>query len=190
MVMRRTMWAALAVSAGLSPLASGCGADDDVRGAPDVSGASPEVITQLARSERSVEEFDVCEAIRAARGDDDLVRLVGGESVSVVGTFVDSEDAAVADCSVRPEGTVDVGLQVSLSQGTEFRGAKKDDPVVFAGCRVASPESRGRTTWVRVTCHPDLTVDAVLTSGGDAKAEPDALVDLLHDVLSGVSQQG
>lgn len=75
-------------------------------------------------------------------------------------------------------------------QGTEFRGAREHDPVVFAGCRVASPESKGGTTWVRVTCRPDLTVDAVLTSGGPATVEPDTLVDLLHDILVAASQQG
>lgn len=174
----------------LSLLSSGCGADDDTSGVLGESSASPEVIKQLARQERSVAEFDVCEALRAARSEDDLVRLVGGESVSVEGTFVDHEDAAVADCNVRPEGTVDVGLRVSLSQGTEFRGAKEDDPVVFAGCRVASPEARGGTTWVRVTCRPDLTVDAVLTNVGDATVDPEALIDLLHDVLVAVSKQG
>lgn len=166
-------------------LASACG-----EAAVPENPASPEVIRQLARQERSVEQFDVCEALRASRSEHELVGLVGGESVSVDGDFVDTEDAAVADCNVSPDGQVDIGLRVSLMQGTEFRGANEDDPGVFAGCRVASPESNGGTTWVRVTCRPDLTVDAVLTGGDHPTVEPDTLVDLLHDVLVAVSQQG
>lgn len=169
-----------------SVLVSGCGENSP---APDES-PSPQVIRQLARQERSVEEFDVCQALRGARSDDELAGLVGAESISVDGGFVDSEDAAVADCTVSPKDTVDIGLRVSLSQGGEFRRARTDDPVVFPGCRVASPDSQGGTTWVRVTCRPDLTVDAVLTSGGEVASEPDALVDLLGDVLVRVSQQG
>lgn len=167
-------------------LASGCGEEP----APPDQPASPEVIRQLARQERSVEEFDVCEALKATRSHDELVRLAGSGSISIDGGFVDNEDAAVADCNVSPEGNRDLGLRVSLNQGTEFRGAEQDDPVVFAGCRVASPASSDSTTWVRVTCRPDLTVDAVLTSDDHATVEPDTLVDLLHDVLVNVSQQG
>lgn len=168
-------------------LVCGC-AEDPV--SPDEA-PSPEVIRQLARQERSVEEFDVCRALRAARGEADLARLVGAESVSVEGGFVDSEDAAVADCSVSPKGTVDVGLRVSLSQSGEFSRARTDDPVVFPGCRVASPVSEppGRTS-VRVTCRPDLMVEAEFISGGDAVPDSDALVSLLGDVLVRVSQQG
>lgn len=165
-----------------------CGCAEDPA-SPEES-PSPEVIRQLARQERSVEELDVCQALRAARGEADLARLVGAESIAVEGGFVDSEDAAVADCSVSPKGRVDIGLRVSVSQGGEFSRARTDDPVVFPGCRVASPVSEPGRTSVRVTCRPDLAVEAMFISDGDAVPDSDALVSLLGDVLVRVSQHG
>lgn len=186
--------ARILVAASLIALATGCGEDAAAprdAGSPDPGDpGSPEVIKQLARQERSVEEFDMCEALRAARTDEELKELLDSESIWFRESLRDQEESISQHCTATPEENGDIGLSVSLMQGSEFVGAEADDPLVFPGCRAAPPESLDGTTWYRISCEPDLAVDGAVGRIDGPAVEPDILEDLLHDVLVAVSQQG
>jgi len=67
---------------------------------PPQDSGSPKVIKELAKQQRSLEDFDVCEAIRDAGAVDDLVDILGGGSVSLETSFADSEDAMTQACAI------------------------------------------------------------------------------------------
>lgn len=167
--------------------ASACGEDS---APPQDDPGSSEVIQELAHHERSVEDFDVCAALRAARTAEELQELLGADSAWFDDSFRDNDDGIVRTCSVTGEKHGDVGLGVYLIQGTEHVGAEDDDPVVFPGCRAPHAESRAGTTSYRISCEPYLFVDAAVTRIDMPAVDTNTLEDLLQDVLVAVSQQG
>lgn len=184
----------------LCALATACGDNPP----PSQDAGSPEVIRELANQERSVGDFDVCEAIRDAGAEDDLEKILDAQSVTLEGAFSDSEDALTQSCSITTDSPGgDTELSVLFMQGTEFRRAGTHDPLVFAGCRVAQEAPPADKAWaaaVRATCGPALTVDVKADLRKDAGIRPwtegpnskpaDEYVDLLHDVLVAVSSRG
>lgn len=166
---------------------------------------SPEVIKQLARQTLSLGGFDACRAIRDAGAEDGIAALVGTDSLNLQNSFVDNEDAARLSCTVSTDtSTVDnPALSIEFFQGSEFKGAGPEDPVVFPGCRVLDkpPPVRDRSAaGIRTTCAPDLTIDVSLsrvvapavlpwTSDVDSRPAPE-YVDLVHDLLVALSSQG
>ncbi len=132
----------------------------------------------------------MCEALRAARTDEELKELLDSESIWYRESLSDHEESISQHCTATPEENGDIGLGVSLMQGSEFVGAEDDDPLVFPGCRAAPAESQDGTTWYRISCEPDLAVDGAVGRIDGPAVEPDTLEDLLHDVLVAVSQQG
>ena len=131
-----------------------------------------------------------------------LVDILGADSVELESDYAETEDAYTQRCEVNGEGARrgDAKMSVSFFQGTEFIRADSDDPVVFAGCRIAQkppPADSVTFTAVRATCGRGLTVDiepdsdAVVppwTSGPDSKPS-EQYVNLIHDVLVAISSQ-
>ena len=168
-----------------------------------VEPGSPLVIKQLADSEASVEDIDVCEAIRDAAAEGDVAAILDAPSVVLESDYSESEDAYTRSCSVTETGVEeDTGLRVAFMHGTEFKGADADDPVIYPGCRIAQPAPSAEVTslgGVRVTCGRALTVDVSIeypkessipawASGADTKPS-ERYVELLRDVLGAVALQ-
>ncbi len=178
----------------LGVVATSCSDPESERSDP----GSQRAIEALASMERSVEEIDVCEAIRDADAEDELGDIMGVDSVNLEGSYSESEDAFTQRCEVIAIG--EPHMAVAFFQGTEFVRADLDDPVVFANCRVAQkPPAREFVTYaaVRATCGRGITVD--IEPNGEAAippwtGQPDVkptqeYVDLLRAVLVAISSQ-
>jgi hypothetical protein len=187
----------IAATLSLLVLASSCG---DSSSSGPASG-SPDFIGALATMDRSVEDIDVCDAIRDAGAEDDLADILGADSVGLEGRYSEAEDGLAQVCEVTANDRDDSNLAVAFMQGTEFKRAAAGDPVVFAGCRVMQkppPGDHVRSTAVRATCGRALTVDispdarsTIPPWTSESVSKPSSeYVDVLHDVLVAVSSQG
>ncbi len=168
-----------------------------------VEPGSPLAIKQLADSEASVGDIDVCAAIRDAGAEVAVAAILDASSVMLESDYSESEEAYTSSCSVTETGVEeDTGLQIAFMQGTEFKGADADDPVIYPGCRIARTAPSADVTslsGVRVTCGRALTVDVSIeypkdsaippwTSGADAQPS-ERYVELVRDVLGAVALQ-
>lgn len=113
------------VSLTLCLLATSC---DEAKPSQQEPG-SPEGIKVLADMERPVEEVNVCEAIRDAGAEGDLVDILGADSVELESDYAETEDAYTQRCEVIGEGAGrgDAKMSVSFFQGTEFIRADSDE---------------------------------------------------------------
>ena len=150
--------------------------------------ASPTFIQQLASEDRSIEGIDVCQALRDARDSTALADLVGTTDIAIEDRFAEEEDS-VAGCGVVPARQSDMGLEISLRQGTEPQDDAVADPEVFPGCHLAPSSTEPGHAWAQVTCLPGLTIDAEVTLDSDSVIDSRPLGDLLGDVLDAVSRQ-
>lgn len=183
----------------LNLLGAACGDDT---GAVEDPG-SPEVISQLARLESAVEDFDVCAAIEDTTAADELTTILDANSVALEGAYVESEDALSQVCKVTSDDNQggDTELSVSLSQfsGAGHLEGAANVQAIFADC-VVQPDAAAESLEVRTYCAPDLSLtadadilrdEAVRPWSGTPDAGPaEGYVRLLDQVLLGISRQG
>lgn len=184
----------MAAAAAAIALVAGCGSPEADPGTarPTDSGISPEdgssaVIHRLAQGKLALEDFDVCEAVRDAGAEDDIAEILAVESVSMEGSYAESEDSLRLSCAMTAsddaggdtEFSVDV-MQMSEGRADPFPRA----PKLFAGCRIVDPRiERGDPNLdragLRVWCEPNLFADLDPDFPGDSaiSAWPDGSVD-------------
>jgi hypothetical protein len=180
-------------------LLTACGEDPSSEGDGD-----PEVIKSLAQLDASLDDFEVCVAFSGIPDSEQrAAAILGVESVRIEGDTSRSEHSLSGSCEVTSAS--DPGTYLSIDMTQEPDGSnevRSGDQEVYQGCFLGH-EPFG-PDFVFLRCRPGFRVAVGVYGGTGIEAWPGTprrstvpagepaseYVDLLHDLLVSLSNQG